>query len=94
MSADLVSNQYYAVIFTSKRTEIDGGYKEMLEKMVELAKQQPGFLGIESVKEKLGISVSYWKDLASIGTIMLNMLMQGKRKKRLVFGISCSNCKS
>ena len=66
MSADLVSNQYYAVIFTSKRTEIDGGYKEMLEKMVELAKQQPGFLGIESAKEKLGISVSYWKDLASI----------------------------
>ena len=51
--------------------------------MVELAKQQPGFLGIESVKEKLGISVSYWKDLASIGTIMLNMLMQGKKEEKI-----------
>ena len=34
--------------------------------MVELAAQQPGFLGVESVREDLGITVSYWSDLESI----------------------------
>lgn len=57
---------YYAVIFTNIRTEIDEGYSEMAERMVELASQEPGFLGIESVREGLGVTVSYWKDLDSI----------------------------
>lgn len=57
---------YYAVIFTSIRTEGDNGYSKMAERMVELASQQNGFLGIESAKEDIGITVSYWKDLESI----------------------------
>jgi heme-degrading monooxygenase HmoA len=57
---------YYAVIFTSIRTEGDNGYSLMADKMVELATQQPGFLGIESAREEVGIAVSYWKDLDSI----------------------------
>ena len=57
---------YYAVIFTSLRTDGDNGYGEAAERMVELAKQQKGFLGIESVREELGITVSYWIDLESI----------------------------
>jgi heme-degrading monooxygenase HmoA len=57
---------YYAVIFTSLRTEGDNGYADMASKMVELAAQQPGFLGIESAREDLGITVSYWSDLESI----------------------------
>ena len=57
---------YYAVIFTSLRTEGDQGYGAMAERMVELAMQQPGFLGAESVRDGLGITVSYWADLASI----------------------------
>jgi heme-degrading monooxygenase HmoA len=57
---------YYAVIFTSSRTEGDNGYSKMGEKMVEFASQQPGFLGIESAREEVGISVSYWFDLDSI----------------------------
>jgi heme-degrading monooxygenase HmoA len=57
---------YYAVIFTSNRTEGDSGYSKMAEKMVELASQQPGFLGIESAREEVGITVSYWSDLDSI----------------------------
>ena len=57
---------YYAVIFTSLRTDIDEGYGAMAERMVELAAQQPGFLGVESAREGLGITVSYWRDLASI----------------------------
>ncbi|MCK5485312.1 MAG: antibiotic biosynthesis monooxygenase [Desulfobacterales bacterium] len=59
---------YYAVIFTSHRTEGDNGYAEMAERMVKLASQQPGFLGIESARESVGITVSYWSDLESIKT--------------------------
>ncbi len=64
--AQTPSPPYYAVIFTSLRTELDGGYDDMAERMAELASQQPGFLGLESVRDGLGISVSYWSDLLSI----------------------------
>ena len=47
---------YYAVIFTSLRTEGDQGYGAMAERMVELAAQQPGFLGVESARDGLGIT--------------------------------------
>ncbi len=57
---------YYAVIFTSIRTADDNGYAEMSERMDEMAKEQTGYLGIESAREDLGITVSYWKDLESI----------------------------
>lgn len=57
---------YYAVIFTSERTEIEEGYAEMAVLMEELAKNQEGFLGVESARSEIGITVSYWKDLESI----------------------------
>ncbi|WP_018131091.1 antibiotic biosynthesis monooxygenase family protein [Effusibacillus pohliae] len=59
---------YYAVIFTSERTEAEQGYGQMADKMVELAFQQPGFLGVESVRDGsgLGITVSYWESLEAI----------------------------
>jgi heme-degrading monooxygenase HmoA len=57
---------YYAVIFTSYRTTSDDGYNEMAGRMVELASKQPGFLGIESARESVGITVSYWDNLESI----------------------------
>lgn len=57
---------YYAVIFTSVRTEGDNGYAEMADRMVELAQQQDGFLGVESARNEVGITVSYWRDLESI----------------------------
>lgn len=57
---------YYAVVFTSCRTEGDNGYREMATKMVELASRQPGFLGVESAREDVGITVSYWVDIESI----------------------------
>lgn len=56
---------YYAVIFTAKRTDIeDEQYGAMADAMVELASQQPGYLGIESARgeDGVGITVSYWKD--------------------------------
>ena len=57
---------YYAVIFTSLRTEGDHGYEDMAQRMVALALQQPGFLGVESAREGVGITVSYWQSLESI----------------------------
>lgn len=57
---------YYAVIFTSIRTEGDNGYAEAAERIVELAARQPGFLGIESARQEIGITVSYWESLESI----------------------------
>jgi len=60
---------YYAVIFTSQRTEgFKKEYSEMAIRMENLAKQQTGFLGIESAREEVGITVSYWKDKESIKT--------------------------
>ena len=52
---------YTAVIFTSLRTEGDHGYGAAAERMEELAVAQPGYLGIESAREALGITVSYWR---------------------------------
>ena len=59
---------YYAVIFTSQRTEGERGYGSMAERMMELASQQPGFLGAESVRgaDGFGITVSYWASLDAI----------------------------
>jgi len=57
---------YYAVIFTSTRTEGDHGYSEMAGEMEKLVATQPGFLGFESARTEVGITVSYWKDLESI----------------------------
>ncbi|QEY17538.1 antibiotic biosynthesis monooxygenase [Cellvibrio sp. KY-GH-1] len=57
---------YYAVIFTTLRREGDFGYAEMAAKILDLAKRQPGFLGVEAARNELGVSVSYWSDLDSI----------------------------
>ncbi len=53
---------YYAVIFSSLRTEGDQGYGDMAARMVAMAAEQPGFLGVESARgaDGLGITVSYW----------------------------------
>jgi heme-degrading monooxygenase HmoA len=64
--AETFEPPYYAVIFTSLRTDGDNGYAEMAQKMDDLAKEQDGYLGIEAAREDLGITVSYWKDLDSI----------------------------
>lgn len=71
---------YYAVIFTSLRTEGDNGYGDMAAVMVELAAQQPGYLGIESAREDLGITVSYWSDLESIKNWKANIEHQQAQK--------------
>jgi heme-degrading monooxygenase HmoA len=59
---------YYAVIFTSTRTEGDHGYGGRAEEMLALAAVQPGYLGVDSVRDAtgFGVTVSYWRDEASI----------------------------
>ena len=61
--------RYFSVIFTAQRTLSDEDmYSLTSERMVELAQQQPGFLGLESVRgeDGIGITVSYWRERAAI----------------------------
>lgn len=57
---------YFAVVFTSVLNTDVTDYEETSDRMEGMVKQQPGFLGFESAREDLGITVSYWKDEASI----------------------------
>ncbi len=57
---------YYAVIFTSVKSENNEGYSEMASMMMKLAYEQDGFLGVETAQEDIGITVSYWRNLESI----------------------------
>lgn len=69
MPASTPAPPYYAVIFTSVRPGTDtddDGYAEASRRMLELAAAQPGFLGVETAREGEGITVSYWRDEASI----------------------------
>jgi heme-degrading monooxygenase HmoA len=65
--AELPEPPYTAVIFSAQRTEGDQGYAATAERMDELARQQPGFLGVESARDAdgFGITVSYWADDAA-----------------------------
>ncbi len=73
---------YYAVIFTSVRTDADdAGYAAMSQKMAELAAEQPGYLGRETARNEIGISVSYWESLEAIAAWKRNaehQVAQGK----------------
>jgi heme-degrading monooxygenase HmoA len=60
---------YYAVIFSSVRTaQDDQGYGAAADRMMQLASDQPGYLGVDSVRDAtgVGITVSYWSDEAAI----------------------------
>lgn len=57
---------YFAVIFTSLRTDGDNGYSATSDRMHELALGMPGFLGLESARDGLGITVSYWESEEAI----------------------------
>jgi heme-degrading monooxygenase HmoA len=81
MIAGTFSPPYYAVIFTSIRTTGDQGYYQMSERMVELVQAQDGFLGMESARNELGITVSYWCDLESIRKWRENMEHTFAREK-------------
>ena len=59
---------YYAVIFSSTLANAEG-YGAMAARMMELAREQEGFIDVESASrtsDGFGITVSYWRDLESI----------------------------
>lgn len=59
---------HYAVIFSSQRSAVARDYAEAAERMLELAAEQPGYLGVESARgdDGFGITVSYWTSLEAI----------------------------
>ena len=68
--APLPEPPYYAVIFANQATEQNDGYAEMAALMEDLAKDSPGYIGIESTRDAAGfaITVSYWADEDAIRT--------------------------
>lgn len=74
---------YYAVIFSSQRTEGDNGYGETAARMADLAAQQPGFLGMESTRgaDGFGITVAYFDSEENIRAWKRNMEHAAARQK-------------
>jgi heme-degrading monooxygenase HmoA len=75
---------YYAVIFTSRRTaKDDAGYSRAAQRMEELAKEQPGYLGIESARgnDGVGITVSYWRSEKAIAAWKTNVEHAATRER-------------
>lgn len=68
-----MNTNYYAVIFTSLQSKSTEGYSEMAELMKQLAQEQPGYIGIESAREEIGITVSYWESLEAISNWKSNL---------------------
>ena len=73
MIATTPSAPYYAVIFTTIRTNVDENYEATAHQMEELAKEQVGYLGIESARAAVGITVSYWDSLEAISNWKNNL---------------------
>lgn len=87
----------YAVIFSSQRTSGDQGYSTMADKMDQLASQQPGFLGVESVRDDSGsgITISYWDSLEAISNWKKNqshLVAQEKGKQEWYENYSVKIC--
>ncbi|EEL88528.1 DUF4188 domain-containing protein [Bacillus cereus] len=84
MKSDLEKNKpYYAVIFTSNLSSDTADYNAVAEKMEDLAKQQTGFLGVESARDHsgLGITISYWDSLEAIENWKKNALHKEAKKR-------------
>lgn len=76
---------YTAVIFTSTRADDAAGYAETSDRMMQLAARQEGFLGVESAREDVGITVSYWVDdtaAASWKQVAEHLLAQQRGRER------------
>ena len=79
---------YVAVVFSSRRSGADAeGYGAMAERMEELAREQPGYIGIESARnpDGAGITVSYWateSDAAAWKQVSEHLAAQGAGRDR------------
>ncbi len=66
--APLFDPPYYVVVFSSLRSGTEDGYCAMSDAMAKLAQKQQGYLGMDSARQDVGITASYWRDLSSIAT--------------------------
>ncbi|GAB7256685.1 antibiotic biosynthesis monooxygenase family protein [Polaribacter sp. OB-PA-B3] len=66
MIIDNLKTPYYAVVFSTILTDNVEGYEAIANKMELLAKKQPGYLGVESARNSIGVTVSYWSSLEAI----------------------------
>lgn len=85
---DAPTPPYYAVIAPAELADDVRGYPELAAKLVELARQQPGFLGIESGFQKgFALAVSYWESLEAIQAWSVNAqhMMAKERGKTVWF---------
>lgn len=58
---------YYAAVFSSVKEEDLTGYHELNDALMQLAMQQEGFLGYESVVNgNKSIFISYWESMEAI----------------------------
>ena len=95
----MIQPPYYAVIFTSLRRDRPAdGYGEMAQRMEQLAREQPGFLGIESARDPggLGITVSYWAtldDVAAWGRHAEHLLAQKLGREEWYRGFALRVCR-
>lgn len=97
MASNLEKNKpYYAVIFTSNLSNDTTDYNTVAGKMEELAKQQPGFLSVESARGNsgLGITISYWESLDAIENWKKNALHKEAKKEVVSNGMKTSTCVS
>ena len=78
--ANTPKSSYYVVIFSSLLKNHEEQYQRMAKKMDELARIQPGFLGFESAREKIGLSISYWESLEAIQDWKNNVQHQEAQK--------------
>ena len=81
MIVDSLTVPYYAVIFTTILSDNQKGYNDMANTMEELAKEQEGYLGIESARSEVGITVSYWQSLEAITKWKNNLQHTEAREK-------------
>ena len=81
MIANTPQPPYYAVIFSTLRTDVDQGYEETAKRMEDLAKEQEGYLGIEYARNEIGITVSYWNSLEAIAKWKNNIEHASAREK-------------
>ena len=91
MSSDLLARTpevpYWSVIFTSRLTEGHAGYVDAASRMLDLARQQAGFLGVDSARgeDGIGITVSYWRDLEAVrafGRIHEHRIVQAQGREK------------
>lgn len=66
MFSESVELPYFAVILTVRLNSAHAAFEIMMDKMMQVAAQQKGFLGVEQALDEENIHISYWQDRVAI----------------------------